>query len=120
MSATSFKVQRRIDVSTKGTSWSSALDEQQAQVYVGLLKACLAVPACKSFETWGFTDASTWKGSNHYPLPFDAQYKPKAAAQAMLDVLTGAPVPAPTPAAPGCWAFGDRCRRWWAQLHSSR
>ena len=89
-----------LDVSTKGTSWSSALDEQQAQVYVGLLKACLAVPACKSFETWGFTDASTWKGSNHYPLPFDAQYKPKAAAQAMLDVLTGAPVPAPTPASP--------------------
>lgn len=30
--------------------------ELQANIYAHLLQTCLDVPACKSFETWGFTD----------------------------------------------------------------
>ena len=55
--------------------------------YAGILRTCLAAPSCKSFETWGFTDAHTWLGEKTAPLPFDADYKPKPAFDAMINVL---------------------------------
>ena len=61
--------------------------DDQAAVYRGLLDACLANAACKNFETWGYTDKYTWKGSGTRPLPFDEQYKPKPAANALLQGL---------------------------------
>jgi endo-1,4-beta-xylanase len=33
---------------------------QQASNYSSVLNACLAVPRCVSFTTWGFTDAHSW------------------------------------------------------------
>jgi endo-1,4-beta-xylanase len=60
---------------------------QQARVYAGLLSVCLAEPACKNFETWGFTDKYTWKGTGQRPLPFDEQLKPKPAFDALLAAL---------------------------------
>jgi endo-1,4-beta-xylanase len=32
----------------------------QAQIYGGILGACLKNANCKSFEFWGFTDRHTW------------------------------------------------------------
>eukprot|EP01062_Namystynia_karyoxenos_P020848 TRINITY_DN178_c0_g1_i1.p2 TRINITY_DN178_c0_g1~~TRINITY_DN178_c0_g1_i1.p2 ORF type:complete len:381 (+),score=146.59 TRINITY_DN178_c0_g1_i1:80-1144(+) len=65
----------------------------QAQLYSGLLRVCLSHPKCKSFETWGFTDAHTSTTKkyfrNVYPLPFDRQYQPKAEFWAMVGVLNG-------------------------------
>lgn len=72
--------------------------EKEAQVYANMLSACLAVKGCKSFETWGFTDKYTWLNSRSckdelcYPLPFDKDYNPKPAVQAMLDVLNNTAV----------------------------
>jgi endo-1,4-beta-xylanase len=32
----------------------------QASVYRNMLRACLAVPQCRSFSTWGVTDRHSW------------------------------------------------------------
>ena len=59
----------------------------QARLYADILKLCMSEPACKVFETWGFTDAATWIGSDKRPLPFDEQYRPKPAWDAMINAL---------------------------------
>jgi len=67
--------------------------QRQATVYADMLRACLAVKGCTSFETWGFTDRYSWLNGdrchdeNCYPLPYDKDYKAKPAVKAMLDVL---------------------------------
>lgn len=68
----------------------------QAAAYRAILKACIEAPACKSFKTWGFTDASCWKPmtkgnkSLKYepcPLVFDHELNPKLAYIAMQSLL---------------------------------
>ena len=39
-------------------------ETKQAEMYQTLLKACIAVKNCKSYETWGWTDKYTWKGKH--------------------------------------------------------
>jgi len=79
-------------------TWNAAAEKQQAKIYRRLLEACLEVTGCTSFETWGFTDESTWKGSNRYPLPFDVNLQPKRAVAEMLAALDPSPPPPPPPA----------------------
>jgi len=64
-------------------------EQQQATFYSSLFQACLQSPACKSFETWGFTDKHTWLGSDELPLPFDVNYQPKPAFNALAQALGG-------------------------------
>jgi endo-1,4-beta-xylanase len=69
-----------VRVPTPATSASLAT---QADVYRGVLNACLGQPACKAFQTWGFTDAYSWIPGS-YPgfgaaLIFDERYQPKPA-----------------------------------------
>lgn len=62
-----------------------------------MLKACIQEPACKSFKTWGFTDASCWKAMKKssgwgydyepYPLVYDHDYQPKPAYHTMRELL---------------------------------
>jgi endo-1,4-beta-xylanase len=66
----------------------------QAQIYGGMLQACVNNSNCKNFETWGFTDRYTWlwdfnnpTHANMQPLPFDMNYVPKPAYWQMLGVL---------------------------------
>lgn len=63
--------------------------------YAGLLATCLANDNCKTFLTWGFTDAHSWvpgffQGSGAV-LPFDADYAPKPAYEGMKLALTAPP-----------------------------
>ncbi len=52
--------------------------ERQAEVYSRVLSLCLEMPACKAYQTWGFTDRYTWlRGFS--PLIFDDVYNPKPA-----------------------------------------
>ena len=78
--------------------------QKQAAIYGAALRACLAnsplpgspprAPGCKSFETWGFTDADSWlngarcnpEGPCH-PLPWDEHLNPKPALGAMFSDL---------------------------------
>jgi endo-1,4-beta-xylanase len=67
----------------------------QATIYEQMLRACLAVPRCVSFTTWGFTDAHSWVPST-FPgqgdaLPFDANLQPKPAYTALQQALGGSP-----------------------------
>ena len=68
-------------------NFTTALAVKQAEMYATMLKACLAVDGCKNFESWGFTDRDSWRGSNEYPLPFDYNYQPKCAAYYIENVL---------------------------------
>jgi endo-1,4-beta-xylanase len=62
---------------------------RQAEVYRGVVRACLQNPGCTAIQTWGFTDKYSWIGSHSngtrgVALPFDRAYKPKPAYNAML------------------------------------
>jgi endo-1,4-beta-xylanase len=61
--------------------------EAQARVYDDVLAGCLAVTRCRTFVTWGFTDAHSWVPTElpgfGDALPFDESYRPKPAADAL-------------------------------------
>lgn len=60
--------------------------DRQADVYRSMLDACLRTPRCRSFSTWGFTDAHSWRARSS-PLIYDADYQPKLAYHALLGRL---------------------------------
>ncbi|MEA2424559.1 MAG: endo,4-beta-xylanase [Thermoleophilaceae bacterium] len=55
----------------------------QASAYGNAARACNAVQACTRFTTWGFTDRVSWLGPAEMGLPFDTQYRPKPAFEAV-------------------------------------
>ncbi len=59
-------------------------EAQQAEVYAGVLAACLNEPACKALQIWGFTDRYSWRKA-HNPLILDENYQPKPAYQALQE-----------------------------------
>ncbi len=66
---------------------------RQAEVYRGVVRACLQSAGCTAIQTWGFTDKYSWIGSHSHgtrgaALPFDRDYKPKPAYDAWLAELT--------------------------------
>lgn len=68
----------------------ASLAKQKAS-YAALLGVCLANPNCKSFLTWGFTDAYSWV-PDFFPgmgaaLPFDSEYRAKPAYYGLQDAL---------------------------------
>lgn len=69
------------------TNYSQEIQQMQSEMYAVVLKACLDSPNCKNFETWGYTDLYTWKGTNQYPLPFDTEYRPKMIANYIENTL---------------------------------
>eukprot|EP00040_Diaphanoeca_grandis_P039609 m.259583 g.259583 ORF g.259583 m.259583 type:complete len:455 (+) comp38322_c0_seq1:171-1535(+) len=69
---------------------SADMLDVQAQVYAGLLQACINVVGCTNFETWGFTDRHTWIKNSKHPLPFDENYNKKPAYFSMLAKLQAA------------------------------
>jgi endo-1,4-beta-xylanase len=70
---------------------------RQADVYRGVVRACLNSAGCTAIQTWGFTDKYSWIGSHSrgargQALPFDRAYQPKAAYRAVLEeILAGRP-----------------------------
>jgi len=66
---------------------------RQAEIYRQIAYACISHPGCIAIQTWGFTDKYSWIGSHSKhtqgaALPFDPDYHPKAAYQALKDALT--------------------------------
>jgi endo-1,4-beta-xylanase len=65
----------------------------QAEVYRGVLHACLQNPACTAIQTWGFTDKYSWIGSHSHgtrgaALLFDRAYQPKPSYNAVLEEIS--------------------------------
>ncbi|KAF9484886.1 hypothetical protein BDN70DRAFT_796906 [Pholiota conissans] len=54
--------------------------------YTNVVKACLAVSNCVSITSWGVSDTNSWRASST-PLLFDANYKPKAAYNAVIAAM---------------------------------
>jgi endo-1,4-beta-xylanase len=66
---------------------------RQADVYRGIVRACLDNAGCTAIQTWGFTDKYSWIGSHSHgargqALPFDRAYQPKAAYRAILEEIS--------------------------------
>lgn len=66
---------------------------RQADVYRGIVRACLNNPGCTAIQTWGFTDKYSWIGSHSrgargQALLFDRTYQPKAAYRAVFEEIT--------------------------------
>lgn len=84
-----------LDVSLPVDSQGEANKEdlaRQAEIYRGVVRACVTNPGCTAIQTWGFTDKYSWIGSHSHgtrgaALPFDRNYQPKLAYQAMLKEL---------------------------------
>jgi endo-1,4-beta-xylanase len=71
---------------------------RQADVYRGIVRACLNSPGCTAIQTWGFTDKYSWIGSHSHgargqALPFDRAYQPKSAYAATLQELSAGRAP---------------------------
>ncbi|MCT2583569.1 endo-1,4-beta-xylanase [Actinophytocola sp. S1-96] len=65
----------------------------QATYYRNVIDACLAVSRCDQLTVWGFTDKHSWVPDT-FPgegaaLPYDQNYQPKPAYQALHDALAG-------------------------------
>ena len=93
----------------------------QPEIYRRVAAACQAQPACFRITTWGFTDRITYRCCNAKPLPFDEEYRPKAAWAVLQEVLRPGgptrPVAPPPPAPPADRPAGDRGGAWTADRH---
>jgi endo-1,4-beta-xylanase len=72
---------------------------RQAEVYRGIVRACLNSAGCTAIQTWGFTDKYSWIGSHSrgargHALPFDRGYQPKPAYRAVMEELSAGRSPA--------------------------
>jgi len=66
---------------------------RQADIYRGVVRACLNSLGCTAIQTWGFTDKYSWirshsRGLRGKALPFDQAYQPKPAYRAVLEELS--------------------------------
>ena len=62
--------------------------QQQADLYAGVVAACLAVPECAGTTVFGFTDRYAWDElGDADPLLFDRAYRPKPAFFAVQSAL---------------------------------
>jgi endo-1,4-beta-xylanase len=71
----------------------------QSEIARGVVKACLAVPACSGLTFWGLTDRHSWLSSPewaklrgngpHRPLLLDEQYRRKPVYAGVLAALRG-------------------------------
>lgn len=67
--------------------------QRQAELYRGIIRACLQNPGCTAIQTWGFTDKYSWirshsRGTRGQAVLFDGEYEPKSAYRAVLEELT--------------------------------
>jgi endo-1,4-beta-xylanase len=90
-----------LDVSLPLDSGQARPDDltRQADIYRGIVRACLNSMGCTAIQTWGFTDKYSWIGSHSrgargQALPFDRVYQPKPAYRAVLEELLAGRLPA--------------------------
>jgi endo-1,4-beta-xylanase len=85
-----------LDVSLpEGSNGMAAAEDltRQADIYRGIVRACLNSVGCTAIQTWGFTDKYSWigshtRGARGQALPFDQAYQPKPAYRAVLEELS--------------------------------
>lgn len=92
---TEMDVRLPIDQSGKATT---ADLEKQATTYYDLIRTCVDAPNCNRVTLWGFTDAHSWitENAESFPglgaaHPYNWQYLPKPAYQAIRDAIGNPP-----------------------------
>jgi endo-1,4-beta-xylanase len=80
-----------VPVDSSGTASPEDL-KRQADVYRGVVSACLQNPGCTAIQTWGFTDRYSWirshsRGTRGQALLFNRDYEPKPSYWAVLRAL---------------------------------
>jgi len=80
-----------LPVDANGNATAEDLN-RQAEIYRQIAAACLSHPGCTAIQTWGFTDKYSWIGSHSRhtqgaALPFDRNYHPKPAYEALRTAL---------------------------------
>ncbi|HEV2688996.1 MAG TPA: endo-1,4-beta-xylanase, partial [Bryobacteraceae bacterium] len=64
---------------------------EQAEIYRGIVRACLNSPGCTAIQTWGFTDKYSWIPGAFpgwgWALPWDANYQKKPAYTSIRNAL---------------------------------
>lgn len=81
-----------LPVDSAGRTQPSDLQKQSA-LYGRIVNACVQSPGCTAIQMWGFTDKYSWIGSHSHQtrgaaVPFDRDYKPKPAYDAILRALS--------------------------------
>jgi endo-1,4-beta-xylanase len=81
-----------LPVDSSGLASPEAL-QKQADLYHGVVRACLENPGCTAIQTWGFTDKYSWirshsRGTRGQALLFDHEYRPKPSYKALLEALS--------------------------------
>lgn len=94
------------DVRLPTPASATDLNTTQPTIYRNVVNECLLQPACKSIQTWGFTDAHSWVpgtfSNQGAALEFDEAYNAKPAYFAIQDRLAqgrgsgGTPTATPT------------------------
>ncbi|WP_245737095.1 endo-1,4-beta-xylanase, partial [Micromonospora pattaloongensis] len=84
-----------LGVDVQITELDVAQGSNQASIYEGVTRACLAVTRCSGITVWGIRDSDSWRNDN--PLLFDASGNRKPAYTAVLNALNagGPGVPGP-------------------------
>ncbi|HYP05139.1 MAG TPA: endo-1,4-beta-xylanase [Bryobacteraceae bacterium] len=84
----------RVRVDNRGNATDRDL-QLQAGTYERIAGLCLANPKCTALQTWGFTDRHSWVpgvfAGFGAALPFDANYQPKPAVEALLRAFRSVP-----------------------------
>ncbi|AEY67427.1 endo-1,4-beta-xylanase [Clostridium sp. BNL1100] len=85
-----------MDVRVSSNTTSAEL-QTQASYYKNIIEKCMAQPAVKAIQVWGFTDKYSWvpntfQGRDN-ALIFDKSYNPKPSYYAMQAALATAPTP---------------------------
>ncbi len=70
----------------QGAAVTPQLLAHQAAIYGALAEACQRVRACRKLTVWGLSDNHTWLAGTS-PLPFDTEYQPKPAWDALIAAL---------------------------------
>jgi uncharacterized protein (TIGR03437 family) len=80
----------RVPVASSGNATAAEL-QQQAQVYQNIMTVCLEQPNCTAFQVWGISYNDSWIPSVFAgygaALPFDFNYQPTPAFNALLTAL---------------------------------
>jgi endo-1,4-beta-xylanase len=80
----------RVPVDSSGNATAAEL-QQQAQVYQNIMTVCLEQPNCTAFQVWGISYNDSWIPSVFAgygaALPFDFNYQPTPAFDALLTAL---------------------------------
>jgi endo-1,4-beta-xylanase len=85
-----------MDVRVSSNTTSAEL-QTQASYYKNIIEKCIAQPAVKGIQVWGFTDKYSWVpqtfSGRDNALIFDKSYNPKPSYYAMQAALATAPTP---------------------------